>query len=170
MEHVFFRPIVLADAARLPFASGSFDRVHALDLLDQRAVNPGAAVSEMGRVLRPGGEAVLRAPAVPWLLGAHDAMWGGTRRFRRSELEALVRAAGLRVQRLTYANTLLFPVAAASRLLARAGVGGGNDLHPLPPALNNALRAVLDGEARWLRSHNLPYGLSLLCVAVRPEK
>ncbi len=66
-------------------------------------------------------------------------MWGGARRFRRSELEALVRAAGLRVQRLTYANTLLFPVAAASRLLARAGVGGGNDLHPLPPALINAL-------------------------------
>lgn len=163
--HVFYRPLVQGDAGRLPFADHSFDRVLALDLLDQRAVQPPAALSEMSRVLRPGGLLVLRVPANPWLHGPHDEAWGGVRRFSYEQLAGLVRGAGLTPKRLTYANTLLFPAAVASRLLARAGVGGGDDLHILPDPLNRVMLSVLNAEARWLRRHDFPFGLSLLCTA-----
>jgi len=167
--HIFYRPLVLGQATRLPFASATFDRVHAFDLLDQREVQPAAALLEMHRVLRPGGLVVIRVPAYAWLQGPHDEFWGGERRFTRSQFGMLVRAAGLEIHRLTYANTLFFPAAMTSRLLARAGLGNGVDVRALPDPLNRALLGLLDAEAHWVRSHDLPFGLSLLCVAERVE-
>ena len=47
-----------ADAAVLPFASRSFDAVHARLLL-RHLPDPGAALAEMRRVLRPGGRLII---------------------------------------------------------------------------------------------------------------
>lgn len=44
----------VADVAHLPFADESFDRIHATTLL-QHVPDPGLALTEMARVLRPGG-------------------------------------------------------------------------------------------------------------------
>jgi len=55
------------------------------------------------------------------------------------------------------------------RLLARAGIGDGEDLGMLPDPVNRALLRALDAESRWLRRRDLPFGLSLLCIASRVE-
>jgi SAM-dependent methyltransferase len=169
-EHTFFRPLVVGQAAQLPFADASFDRVHAFDLLDQRAVQPLSALREMSRVLRPGELAVVRVPAYAWLQGPHDEYWGGGRRFSRNQLAALMRNAHLEPRRLTYANTLPFPAAMMSRLLARVGIGSGKDLGAPPDPMNRALFRALGIESRWLRSRDLPFGLSLWCVAERAKR
>lgn len=161
------QPAVRADAMRLPFPDRIFDLALALDVLEQTGVDPRLALAEVARVLRPGGRLLLRVPAHPWLRGPHDAYWGGARRYRRAELAALVQGAGLTLRRLTYANSLLFAPAAVERLAARAGVGSGDDLRPLPAPLNGLLRRVLSAEARWLRRRDLPVGLSLVCLAQR---
>jgi ubiquinone/menaquinone biosynthesis C-methylase UbiE len=49
------------DAAVLPFAAGSFERVYCSEVLEH-LVDPHAAVGEIARVLRPGGVAVLSVP------------------------------------------------------------------------------------------------------------
>jgi ubiquinone/menaquinone biosynthesis C-methylase UbiE len=49
------------DAGSLPFASASFDRVYCSEVLEH-VVDPGAAVAEIRRVLKPGGVAVLSVP------------------------------------------------------------------------------------------------------------
>jgi SAM-dependent methyltransferase len=49
------------DAGALPFARGAFDRVYCSEVLEH-LVDPPAAVAEIGRVLRPGGVAVLSVP------------------------------------------------------------------------------------------------------------
>jgi ubiquinone/menaquinone biosynthesis C-methylase UbiE len=49
---------VRADAAELPFASASFDGVHARLVL-RHLVDPARALAEMWRVLRPGGRLVV---------------------------------------------------------------------------------------------------------------
>jgi len=49
------------DAGALPFATGAFDRVYCSEVLEH-IVDPAAAVREIGRVLRPGGVAVLSVP------------------------------------------------------------------------------------------------------------
>jgi SAM-dependent methyltransferase len=49
------------DAGALPFAAGSFERIYCSEVLEH-LVDPRAAVAEIGRVLRPGGVAVLSVP------------------------------------------------------------------------------------------------------------
>ena len=161
-------PLVQGDAERLPFAAGAFDLVLALDLLEQEDLSPDQALREACRVLRPGGSLLVRVPAQPWLYGPHDRTFGGARRYRRQELGAMVEDAGFRISRLTYANSLLFPAEAISRLLQRAGIISGDDLCPVPGPVNRCLTWALALEAHWLVTHDLPFGLSLLCLAERP--
>ncbi len=167
-RHVAFAPFVLGDAGRLPFRDAAFDVVWTLDLLEQRGVDALQALRDIARVLRPGGQVLVRVPAHSWLYGPHDRLWGGARRYARSELAALVRDAGLSIRRLTYANCLLFPITATARLLARAGLVSGDDLRPVPTPFDRLLLGVLKIEARWLRRRDLPVGLSLLCLAEVP--
>jgi ubiquinone/menaquinone biosynthesis C-methylase UbiE len=53
--------LVQGDAAALPFATASFDRVYCSEVLEH-VVDPAAAVREIRRVLRPHGTAVLSVP------------------------------------------------------------------------------------------------------------
>ena len=153
-----------ADAGMIPFRAGAFDLVLALDLLEQQGVNPEMALKEIRRVLRPGGRLLARVPAHPWLYGPHDREWGGARRYRRAELRALIQGAGFSVHRLTYANSLIFPLAALVRLGGRAGLLR-DDLLWLAEPFGGFLLGLLRSEARWLRKRDLPAGLSLVCLA-----
>lgn len=160
-------PVVHATACRLPFPDAAFSIVTALDMLEQTGVDPAAVLAEARRVMAPGGKLMVRVPTYPGLYGPHDRMWGGARRFRRDEIEDLVRSSGLTLCRLTYANSLLLPAGVAARLLERTGWLDGNDLRPLPAPLNQLLLGLLQLEARWLRTHDFRAGLSLICLAER---
>jgi SAM-dependent methyltransferase len=171
------RRLAQASATDLPFADRSFDLVTSFDVLVQI---PGEgsderAMREMYRVLKPGGVAFVRCAAYRWMMSGHDAALGTARRYRLDELSGRLRDAGFEVLRETYANTLLFPVAAARRLvLKRLGLAdGGSDVKPLPQNLqwlNDALVRALQWEAGRLKAEEarLPFGLSTICVARRP--
>jgi|YNPNPStandDraft_1061719.scaffolds.fasta_scaffold97553_2 SAM-dependent methyltransferase len=166
------RGLVQASADRLPFAEGAFGLVACMDVLYHRAVeDEGAALREVRRVLAPGGWFLVRVPAYRWLFSPHDLAEHGVRRYTAGTLRALLEAAGFAVRRLTYANALLFPLAAARRLLGRAaGREPRCDLQPVPPALNRFLHQVLRAEARWLRRGTFPFGLSVLALAQKPAE
>jgi len=164
-------PLVLGSADALPFADASFDALATFDVLCQ--LPPGAdlvALGEFRRVLRPGGALVVRVPAYQWLWSDHDRVLRTHHRYAAGELRRKLQRAGFRVVRLTYANTFLFPVAAARRLLQRAGVGSGRtDLVPVPGPVNAACLGLMGLEAALLRAVSLPFGLSVMAVAVREE-
>ncbi|MBS0461884.1 MAG: class I SAM-dependent methyltransferase, partial [Proteobacteria bacterium] len=63
------RPDVFADGARLPFVDDSFDSVLLLEVLEHVA-QPGAVLTEIRRVLKPGG---VLLPSMPFLYPLHDA-------------------------------------------------------------------------------------------------
>jgi SAM-dependent methyltransferase len=153
-----------ADAGRLPFRAGSFDLILAQDLLEQEGLNPETALREIRRVLRVGGRLLARVPAHPWLYGPRDHHWRGARRYRRAEFRALIQGAGFSIHRLTYANGLIFPLAAVVRLGGRAGLLR-DDLPWLQKPFSGCLLGVLGLEGRWLRVRDLPMGLSLVCLA-----
>ncbi len=137
-------PVVLGDAGKLPFPDASFDAALALDLLEQSAVQADAAVLEMRRVLRPGGRLLLRVPAHPLLFGPHDRYYGGGRRYRKREVRALVAGSGFQIRRLTYANSLLFPLGATATRPRATGTGRGRRYEtpcatPEPSAPQDAL-------------------------------
>ena len=63
------RPEVFADAACLPFSDGIFDAVACLEVLEHVRA-PDKVLSEIARVLRPGGMAYV---SMPFLYPVHDA-------------------------------------------------------------------------------------------------
>jgi SAM-dependent methyltransferase len=166
------RRVLQATVVRLPFTEGSFDLVTSLDVLYHRAVkDEAAAVGEMRRVLVPGGRALLRLPAYNWLRGGHDRVIHTRRRYTARQAGALMEQGGLKVERVTYANTILFPLALAKRLLEGflPGGKGGSDLEVKSGGMNGLLGGILSLEAPLAASIGLPYGLSVLAVGRKPE-
>jgi SAM-dependent methyltransferase len=158
--------VALASADRLPFGEGNFDVVTCFDVIyqlnDERA---STAISEMHRVLRPGGLFFIREPAYQWMRGAHDVAVGTHRRYTLTDLRRLLLAHGFKIRRATYANTLLFWAAAPHRLFSKWRGGTESDVKPVPRWLNRGLVSFLKLEARMLGRLSFPFGLSAIAVA-----
>lgn len=159
---------IRGDATKLPFPDESFDLVVALDVLEHLDDDASAA-RELRRVLRPGGVVVIFVPALQWLWGLQDDVSHHRRRYHREQLRDVIAGAGLRVQRLTFFNSFLFPLVFAGRMLMRLRpprtlkseneIGGA--------ATNAVLGAVFGAEAPLLDRVDLPIGVSLACLARR---
>lgn len=151
----------------LPYGPGGFDAVCAFDVVEHVDDDAGA-VKALGNLLDPGGRLVMTVPAYGWMWSHHDVQHHHKRRYRKAEMESLVRAAGLELVRATYFNTLLFPPAAVVRMAKRAiGDTSADDAMP-PGPLNALLTTLFSAEAGWLRRRGLPFGLSILVIARRP--
>ena len=86
-----------------------------------------SALREIRRVLKPGGLFLLRVPAHDWLRGEHDRLVHTRHRYSRDEVASKLGQAGFVVERLSWANSVLFPPAVAKRLLERSN---GHDCAP----------------------------------------
>jgi SAM-dependent methyltransferase len=154
----------------LPFRTASLDGVVSFDVLYHAWVTDDVlAVRDAARVLRSGGLLLVRVPALRLLWGAHDEAVLSRHRYHRAELGRLLEAAGLEVLRLSYCNTLLFPLLLARRTLDRLLGRHGSDVAFLPAPLEWLFLRLLRLEAAWLRRGlDLPVGASLVALARKP--
>jgi SAM-dependent methyltransferase len=170
--------VAQASVLTLPFPDRAFGLVTSFDVIYHASVvDDVAALREMRRVLRPGGALLVRVPAIEQLRSEHDAAVHTRQRYTLAELVGKVRAAGLTVERASYANALLFPLAVVARLAARhRGMAGRaaaakqaprSDVRPAGALPNAAFGAALGLEAALLRRWRLPIGLSAVVVARR---
>ena len=161
--------LCLADGAQLPFAENSFDLVTALDLLEHLE-DESTGLVEMRRVLKEDGLLVAVVPAYMFLWSDFDRFAGHYRRYAREDLKHRVQAAGLQVAKLSYFNTLLFPVVWGVRTaknLMGARHSSGSDLDMTGKGLNGLLTKVFSLESGLIARGSLPFGVSLLCVATK---
>jgi SAM-dependent methyltransferase len=163
-----------ATVTAVPFPTASFDIVTSFDVLySLEDGDETAAITEMYRLLKPGGCAIVNVAAMPVLRGDHSVLSREVRRYTRGDLRARIERAGFRVERLTYTNATLFPALAIARLLQRRrglrNEGETESEITVPPAPINAMMTlVMHIEALWLRAFDAPFGSSLLCVARKP--
>ncbi len=167
-----FRKLAQASVTEIPFQSGAFDLVFSFDVVCQIPINTiQLGISEMHRVLKPGGSLFIRVPALEWLRSSHDEELHTFHRFTREELVRRLEDAGFEVRWSSYANTLLFPVVVLRRLLKHIGIGRGTDVRPLPAGLawlDSIFRTLLLQEAKIFKSgKTLPIGLSVICYAAK---
>jgi SAM-dependent methyltransferase len=158
-------PIARGSINELPFAANAFGTVIAADVLCHAAVEPARALAEIKRVLRPNGRLLVNMPAFRALMSAHDARVHNARRMSASETRTMLEAAGFRVFRVRYWNTLLLPLMIVQRkILARSS--DRSDVAAFPPWLDRMLHGMTELERRLRFS--FPAGGSVLAIAERP--
>ena len=107
---------------------------------------------------------VVTVPAFQFLWSGHDVFLEHKRRYRLEGIEQVVREAGLEVTRGRYYFALVFPLAAAVRLAARATDGPRSSL-ARHGALANTLLTIVCAAELPLLSINRMAGLSAFVVA-----
>ena len=156
----------------LPFADSTFDLVTCHDVL-YTVPDDVLAIGELARVLSPGGLFYVTVAAFESLGGEHDRAVHGLRRYRRGDLVAKLEAAGLTVERATYANTCLAPAIWLHRRVrslvgrADAQAEAASDFPFLPRVFDEILYGLLRAEAAVASRISLPFGVTL---AVRARK
>ena len=100
--------LVRADVCDLPVADASIGAIVSANLLEH-VPDDRRALSEMARVLAPGGRAVIVVPAGPRTYDYYDRFLGHERRYGRRELASKCRDVGLEVIEDTYIGSLLYP-------------------------------------------------------------
>jgi len=168
--------LVRADGLKLPFADDSFDIVTMLDVLEHLS-DDCLALQEVRRVLRPGGALVWSVPAYQKLWSAHDEALHHFRRYEFRALQKLMRVQGFAVRRLSFAMSLMPPVAwlwrrlilpfAPRRPRDATRHSQGAVLPQVPPILNRALVGYLGMEGKILIHRPLRFGTSLVGIAVK---
>lgn len=165
--------VVQADLTRLDgWADGRFDLVTALDVLEH-IDDDRSAVRELVRVMRPGGMMLVTVPAFPGLWSAHDEVNHHKRRYRGAEIRQLLASHGCDLERFTYMNTFLFPLAwlvrtwqqARRRILGPSSHPPRTDFVDYHPVINALLLAIFTSETPLVTTSGLPFGLSALCLA-----
>jgi len=162
--------VAQASVTAIPFPSNCFDLVFSFEVITHLECGlHDDAFREMHRVLKPGGSLFLRLPAFMWLWSTHDETIQAYYRYTRPEIEEKLARLGYRIEWISYANCLLFPIALLRRSLKHFGVASGSDVRPFPHALqwlDGIFRRVLESEAAWFRlGHRWPFGLSIVCRA-----
>jgi len=127
-EHHGAGAVTVGDALDLPFASATFDRVIAAEVLEH-IPDDRRAIAELVRVLRPGGTIAVTVPRwypelMCWALSDeyHQVPGGHIRIYRRRTLLARLVAAGLRPYASHHAHALHTPY-----WWLKCLVGVGND-------------------------------------------
>ena len=128
------------DALDLPFADGEFDRVVASEVLEH-IPDDERAISELVRVLRPGGTIAVTVPRwlpekVCWALSDdyHEVEGGHVRIYRGDELVARLEDAGLRFLARDHVHGLHSPY-----WWLKCAVGVDNEKNPLVKAFHQVL-------------------------------
>jgi len=164
-------PLCQADAHRLPFADETFDLVVAMDIMEHLD-DDRQALKECFRVLQPGGKAILTVPAHMTLWSEHDVALHHRRRYERREFAKRLQETGWRIARLSFTLMLFYPPIWAYRKIQQRLYPSPTPhatLIPLPHFLNRLLARLLDMENVLIHQKvDLPFGISLVCVAERP--
>ena len=150
-------------------ADGSIDVVTAFDVIEHIEDDLGALRS-FGEAVGPGGTVVLTVPALGWLWSDHDVVNGHQRRYTRRRLVDVAQRAGFQVEHLSYFNTALLPIVAASRIAqrrARRPATPRSDF-TMPSRWANAILTRVLRSERWIvAQRGLPIGVSLIAVLTR---
>lgn len=157
--------VKLGEAEKLPYEDNSFDLVTGLDVVEHLD-DDVAGLSEMRRVLRPDGRALLFVPAFMFLWGVQDDVSHHRRRYTIPRLRKVVEEAGFEVERATYANISFFaPILVGRALMKVTGLRPASENNINVSALNGVLGRILGAESAFLRRINFPFGVSALMVA-----
>lgn len=155
---------------KLKLPSNSQSVVFALDILEH-IEDDRQAIREMYRVLKPGHACLVTSPAYQWLWSEHDVVCQHKRRYTLNDISQKLKEAGFIIKRKSYC--ISFPLLPILVLLKfRSWFKNDRNIMmsivPLPAFLNQCLVWLLSLENFLLYFTDLPFGVSILCLAEKP--
>jgi ubiquinone/menaquinone biosynthesis C-methylase UbiE len=162
------RVLSLGNDGNVPLPDASVDCLTALDVLEHTK-DDVAVVKGFGRLLKPGGLAVITVPACMSLWSDWDVGLHHFRRYDRAGLLALFPRESWDVVHINYTNVVVFPAVWLLRRWRRwfpaknDGVRAEDKVPGL--VLNRLLRGIFAGMA--MSRIPFPFGVSLVLVARR---
>lgn len=153
----------------VPFLKKQFDLICMLDVLEH--INQDTeTLSVIKTLLKKNGRLVITVPAYQWLYGAHDKFLHHKRRYSAGHLQETIAVAGLKTVKLSYYNTILFPLVVIIRLKEKLQKNTDATGTKVPPiVINYLLKHLFSLERFALKHFNLPFGVSLVCVLKRVD-
>ncbi len=156
-----------SDVMDIQFPGQTFDAVTSLGVFYHKGViDDLKGLEEIYRVLKPGGRIFFLDCAMPCLYGKHDIAFHGVRRYTKKELREKLEKAGFIVERITYYNTLLFPLVYLKRKLEKLSSAPPKSevSEEINPLINKILTKVYCTELSLLKYMNFPVGVNILAV------
>ncbi|MEJ7589297.1 MAG: class I SAM-dependent methyltransferase [Ferruginibacter sp.] len=151
----------------IPLENDCFDLVCAFDVIEHVA-DDRKAMEELLRVCRPGGTICITVPAFQSLWSHHDVINGHKRRYKKKQLQNLVKQQTAATVYISYFNSILFlPILGFRKLQAfmpgsRKGKDSDFSYFKKNKLINKILKAIFGMELFLLRSVKLPFGVSLM--------
>lgn len=146
------------------------DLVLLMDVLEHVDDDVGLLKSYATKV-PSGAQFLISVPAFQFLWSGHDVFLEHKRRYRLSQMEDVVRHAGLTVQHGAYYFGAVFPIAAAirlaSNLVQRGRYKSKTQLSRHRPIVNGALAALSFAELPFFLRNRLA-GLTVFVIAEKP--
>jgi len=148
----------------VPYANNEFDIITALDVIEH-IDDDQASLRKIRDLLKSNGKCILTVPAYMSLWSHFDELNEHKRRYTKAELQEKLTLAGFRIEKLSYYNTILFPIVYIVRKLNNAlNKNGSSEIEMPGSMINTILRSIFDVERHILRNWNMPFGVSLIAV------
>lgn len=158
-------PIVLGDICEVPMRSDQFDLVLATDIIEH-VEDDMRAVSEIVRLLKPGGRALFTVPMFQALWGPNDDMAGHKRRYRMTDLNRMIETSGLEIEKCYFFNYFLFlPIWAARQILKLFKAQPESENLINNKLLNKVLLRIFLIDVYLAPRLKSPFGVSALILA-----
>jgi SAM-dependent methyltransferase len=147
----------------LPLAENSLDLAVMLDVLEH-VDDDVAALKAVAKKLKPDASFLLTVPAMPSLWSPHDEEHHHKRRYTAQTLRAAIETAGLKIEMMSYFNTLLLPMIAGVRWIKN--LTGSKEVDTGMPStwLNKLLETIFAFERHLIGRLPLPLGVSLVVI------
>jgi SAM-dependent methyltransferase len=133
------------DVTNLPLNPNSQDFVIALDILEH-IEDRNALLSEIFRVLKPGGRCLITVPAHSWLWSNHDVINFHFRRYSRRMLTQDIKSNGFYLKNIRWWNSALLPYIFISRNARKSNIRSEFEIPPR--FLKFFIRVMLTFEAK----------------------
>lgn len=164
-------PLIRFDLLKCPLPNGVVDVLIMLNVLEH-IEHDMDALQNAFNLLKPGGALIIEVPAGPHLYDNYDAELFHFRRYSSAELEKKLSGVGFILLRKSHLGFLLYPAFAMVKFANKFLPAKKEKSRVSKQAASSSRSKLVDWaaklESKYLASHELPFGIRVLAVAVRP--
>ena len=149
---------------KVPFKK-KFDAILMMDVLEH-IEDDFTSLLVINKLLKRKGLLIITVPAFMFLWSKFDEENHHKRRYKINELRYLLKQSGFSLEKITYYNFFLSPIAFIERLLIKVfSLSATQSLKvPIKP-LNNFFYFLFNAEYSFLKYLDFPFGLSIIAIA-----